>query len=83
MTPDVVAVKALPNYQLEAQFADGEVRRFNMAPYLDYPAFAGLREASLFMRAKVFNGTVTWTDEIDVSPDTLYLKGERPIAPAA
>jgi hypothetical protein len=30
MTPDVIAVKALPDYVIEAQFADGEVRRFNI-----------------------------------------------------
>jgi hypothetical protein len=78
MTPDVLAVKALPNYQIEAQFADGEVRRFDMSPYLDYPAYSKLRAESLFMHARVLNGTVAWTDEIDISPDTLYLKGHRP-----
>ena len=77
MTPDVITVKALPDFLLEAEFADGEVRRFNMRPYLDYPAFADLWENTLFRCAKVVNGTVTWTDEIDLSPDTLYLRGTR------
>ena len=75
MTPDVVEVKALPNFVIEATFADGEVRRLSMHPYLDYPAFAVLKEGSLFMRAHVANGVVAWNDEIDLSPDTLYLKG--------
>jgi hypothetical protein len=77
MTPDVIAVKARLDYTLEVQFADGETRRFDMAPYLDYPAFSELREANVFFRAKVLNGTVAWTDDIDLSPDTVYLKGER------
>lgn len=76
MTPDVVKVKTFIDFRLEVQFADGEVRRFDMSSLLDYPAFSALREGSLFMSAKVENGTVTWTDEIDISPDTLYLRGE-------
>jgi len=75
MTPDVVAVKPLAGYQLETDFANGERRLFDLRPYLDYHAFAALAEASLFMRAHVALGTVAWTDEIDISPDTLYLRG--------
>jgi hypothetical protein len=76
VTPDVIKVKALPDFLLEAEFANGEIRRFDVRPLLDYPAFSALREGSLFMAAKVVNGTVTWTDEIDLSPDTLYLRGQ-------
>ena len=76
MTPDVIAVKATSNYLIEATFADGEVRRFNMVPYLRFPAFSALQQDELFMRAHICNGTAVWTDEIDLSPDTLYLRGE-------
>lgn len=75
MTPDVVSVDPLPDYRLEADFANGEKRLFDMRPYLAYPAFAPLAEGALFMKAHVVLGTVTWTDEIDISPDTLYLRG--------
>lgn len=75
MTPDVVRVKPLPDYRLEADFATGEKRLFDMRPYLAYPAFAPLTDGALFMRAHVVLGTVAWTDEIDISPDTLYLRG--------
>ena len=76
MTPDVVHVKAFSDFRLEVQFSDGAVRRFDMNPLLGFPAFSTLREEGLFMAAKVQNGTVAWTDEIDLSPDTLYLRGE-------
>lgn len=76
MTPDVISVKAMSDYLIEATFADGEVRRFNMKPYLRFPAFAALQQDELFMRAHILNGTVVWTEEIDISPDTLYLQGE-------
>lgn len=77
MTPDVVRVKPRPDYLLETDFANGEKRLFDMRPYLAYPAFAPLAEGTVFMKAHVALGTVAWTDEIDISPDTLYLRGRR------
>ncbi|MBE9175105.1 DUF2442 domain-containing protein [Synechocystis salina LEGE 06155] len=76
MTPDVVQVRALLDYKLQIQFANGELKIFDMKPYLAYPAFSDLCHDNLFLSARVDNGTVAWTDEIDISPDTLYLKGK-------
>lgn len=75
MTPDVVQVQPQKDYFLEAIFSNGERRRFDLKPYLKYPAFQSLTANELFMKAHVSNGTVVWTDEIDLSPDTLYLCG--------
>lgn len=76
MTPDVIKVMATPDYSILAEFVTGEVRRFDMRPYLDFPAYAALKEPGLFMRAHVEHGSVVWSDEIDLSPDTLYLRGQ-------
>ena len=73
LTPDVIQAQTFDNYDLAVTFADGEKRRLSMAPYLEYPAFSPLKDIGLFMRARVAHGTVIWTDEIDISPDTLYL----------
>jgi hypothetical protein len=75
VTPDVTKVKALPDYFIRAQFENGETRLFDMRPYLDYPAFSALKEERVFMRAHVEHGVVVWNDEVDLSPDTLYLRG--------
>lgn len=75
MTPDVIQVRTYPSYILLAQFATGEWRRFDMRGLLQYPAFAALQDEALYRRAHVKHGTVAWTDEIDLSPDTLYLRG--------
>ncbi len=74
MTPDVVRVKPLPDFRLEVDFATGEHRFFDMRPYLAYPAFAPLTTDNLFMKATVVHGVVTWNEDIDLSPDTLYLQ---------
>ena len=81
MTPDVIKVKVIPEYSIEAEFATGEVRRFDMRPfdmrpYLSYPAYAALKDPVQFRAARVENGVVVWSDEIDLSPDTLYLRGQ-------
>jgi hypothetical protein len=76
VTPDVVQVNVLPDYCLEAVFENGERRWFDMRPLLSYPAFSALTEQNLFMKAHTAHGTVAWTDEIDLSPDTLYLRGQ-------
>ena len=77
MTPDVIRVRPLQDFCLEAEFATGECRLFDMKPYLGYPAFSPLTEDGLFMKAHVAYGTVVWNDEIDLSPDTLYLRGRN------
>ena len=76
MTPDVVKVKANQDTKLEVEFTDGSIRLFDVKPLLQYPAFSGLSNNTLFMKAQVQNGTVVWNEEIDISPDTLYLRGE-------
>jgi hypothetical protein len=75
MTPDVISVKAQPKFELLVTFADGACKLFSMEPYLHYPAFRPLNEPGKFALAHVANGTVEWTDEIDMSPDTLYIAG--------
>ena len=76
MTPDVIKVATGPEYSLVAEFETGEIRRFDMRPYLEYPAFSALRSLEFFRSAHVKHGVVVWTDEIDLSPDMLYLRGD-------
>ena len=76
MTPDVTHVKTQENFELLVTFADGARKVFSMLPYLQYPAFRLLKEPGKFALAHVSNGTVEWTDEIDISPDTLYIAGQ-------
>ena len=75
MNPRVTAVTARDDYALLLTFANGEIRHFDMKPYLGYPAFKPLRRIALFKLARASHGTVTWPREIDFDPDTLYLEG--------
>ncbi len=75
MNPRIAAVAAHDDHTLLLTFANGETRRFDMTPYLGYPAFEPLRQLSFFKLARAGHGTVTWPSEIDFDPDTLYLEG--------
>ena len=61
-------------YHLIITFTNGEVKKFDLLPYLDYPIYTDLRNESYCSKATVQNGTVIWSEEIDIDPDRLYLE---------
>jgi hypothetical protein len=77
---DVVKVAAKPDYQLELEFENGEVRVFDMVPLLNKRPFSRLKESGTFFGARVDYGTVVWPGNIDIAPETLYDRSV-PLAP--
>jgi hypothetical protein len=82
MNPYVKRVRPLDDYQLEVEFENGELRLFDMKPYLYRGVFARLQNRAAFQAARVVVGSVEWPGEVDLSYDTLYLES-RPITEAA
>ena len=70
----VVAVKANEDFTLDLQFNDGSLRRFDAKPYLDYGVFLELKDIHYFQQVRIAFGTVQWSHEQDISPETLYLE---------
>jgi hypothetical protein len=73
MNPRVVKVQPEQNYILHLWFTNGEERSFDMKPYLDDEVFRPLKENEMFCSAAPFLGSVTWSNNSDLSHDTLYL----------
>lgn len=71
----VKEVKTLEDYRLLLTFENGEMRIFDMKPYLDKGIYKGLRDISVFKSAKVSFDTVEWNTEADIDPETLYEDG--------
>lgn len=69
---EVSHVEICPEYNLLVTFLNGERRRFDMEPYLQYPVFQKLKNPAFFSLARVDYGTVTWPGDIDIAPETLY-----------
>jgi hypothetical protein len=75
MNPKVIKVQPEYNYLLNIWFANGERRYFDMKPYLDFEVFQALKDQKIFNTATTFLGSVTWSNNSDLSYDTLYLEG--------
>ncbi|NFV11750.1 DUF2442 domain-containing protein [Clostridium sporogenes] len=65
-------VKALDSYKLLLTFENGEVRLFDMKPYLNKGIFKKLKDTSMFKSVKVSFDTIEWENEADIDPETLY-----------
>jgi hypothetical protein len=75
MNPKVIKVQPEQNYMLNLLFANGEQRHFDMKPYLNYEVFQALKDQKMFNTATTFLGSVTWSNNSDLSYDTLYMEG--------
>jgi len=71
---EVISVVPEDDYKLLLSFNNGEIRRFDMKPYLKYTVYNRLENKNFFQLAQVHYGTVTWPGEIDIAPETLYEK---------
>jgi len=85
MNPRVKDVKPNPDYTLTVTFENGEVKIFDVKPYMDKGIFRELRDKRLFNSVRPFLGSVQWRNGQDFCPDTLYMEGsslgsEREIA---
>ncbi|MEO5330845.1 MAG: DUF2442 domain-containing protein [Magnetococcus sp. YQC-5] len=74
ITPAVLEVDVVPSHHLKLRFDNGEERLFDVRPYLDRGVFQKLRNPHLFALARVAFGTVTWPGELDIAPETLYVR---------
>lgn len=73
MNPRVSNVKPQQNYILLITFDNGEVKRFDVNPYLEIGIFKELKDMSVFNSVKPFLGSIQWSNGVDLCPDTLYL----------
>lgn len=65
-------VKALEDYQLLVTFDNNEKRIKDMKPYLEKGVFKKLKDIDFFKSVKLSYGTVSWGEDIDLCPDSIY-----------
>lgn len=76
MNPRVEAVKPNPDYTITLKFTSGEIRIFDVKPYLDKGIFRELKDKSHFNSVRTFLGSVQWKNGQDFCPDTLYTESK-------
>ena len=74
MNPQVTRLTPHGNHRLLLEFSNGEMRLFDLTPWLDKGVFRALRDSPKFAQAQVVDGSIEWPGEIDLSFDTLYLR---------
>jgi hypothetical protein len=68
---DVTTVRALPDFTLEVELADGRRGVFHLRPFLGRPGLQRLKDPAYFSRVIIRMGTLTRPHDEDVAPDTL------------
>lgn len=78
LTPEysVKSVEVIPPYCLKVAFADGSVKLVDMTALLDERPYIPLKKPENFAEARVFCGSVVWSDDIDIAPEYLYEHGK-------
>ena len=73
MNPRVKIVTPSSDYKLHIEFTNGECGTYDCSVLLDFGVFRELKDKSYFMKARMLDGTVVWSNEQDICPDTLYI----------
>lgn len=74
MYPGVKKVEPMPDYRLLLTFENGEVKVFDMNPYLEKGTFRELKDLKTFSTVKVSFDTIEWANGLDLCPEVLYEK---------
>lgn len=72
MNDDVVEAKVLAHLKLWVRFADGVAGYVTFLPSHLTGVFESLKNPSVFEQVQVTDGFVSWKNEIDLAPDSMY-----------
>ncbi|MBR3614193.1 MAG: DUF2442 domain-containing protein [Clostridia bacterium] len=72
MRPKAINVIAKEDYTLLVEFDNGEIKVFDVKPYLSYKAFEELKDIKKFNSVKITGLSVGWNNGADICPDELY-----------
>lgn len=73
MNPRVVNVQPNAGHTLTLTFTNGEVRVFDVKPYLGFGIFRDLQDKHTFNSVQPYLGSIRWQGGQDFCPDTLYM----------
>src|SRR5262245_15379568 len=83
--PRVVAARVCGPFSVFVVFDDGVSKQVNLKHCLKGPVFKAFRDPAGFARLRVDHeaGTIVWSEQADIAPETLYLlPDERKKKPA-
>lgn len=72
MRPKAVKVEPLKNYILKITFDNGEIKEFDVKPYMKHKAFEELKSIAIFNTVRISGLSISWANGADICPDELY-----------
>ena len=72
MNPRIIKSEPIQDYRLKLAFTNGEVRVFDVKPYLEIGNFKMLKNEAMFSSVKCVLGSIQWQNGLDLCPDMLY-----------
>lgn len=72
LRPTAVSVSALPDYTLKVLFDNGEIRIFDVKPYIKGDWFGELMDQTAFNSVTTNGFSIEWAGGQDICPDELY-----------
>ena len=72
LRPTARSVKALDGYLLEVEFNNGEVKIFDVKPYIQGDWYGNLKNIEYFNSVHIDGLSIAWEDGQDICPDELY-----------
>ena len=77
LQPNLISVVPLDDYLLELQYENGEIKIFDVKPYIKGEWYGKLKDISLFQTVKVVDDwTIEWDEGQDIEPQELYEKSK-------
>jgi len=81
---DIVSAEYLGDYKLKLSFANGKTGIVDFAGYIEKGGiFRKLTDLELFKKFEINHelGVITWDNEIDIAPETLYCEATKGALP--
>lgn len=72
MSPKVLEVTPLEQYRLQIHFDTGEIKIFDVTPYIHGDWYGKLADPTYFATVRPSGRTVEWSDGQDIAPHELY-----------
>lgn len=70
--PKVTDVKPIENYNVVVTFETGEVKTFDVTPYIKGNWFGELKDLKIFHTVRPNGNTIEWMNGQDIAPHELY-----------
>ena len=75
----IINVNVLQNYKVKLKFDDGQQGIADLSHLVGKGVFSSWNDYDTFQNVKIgSSGELVWSDQIDICPDSLYLKITNP-----